>query len=107
MKIAEETLIIVSHILILIFALGALGNWWRFIRGLFGHRKGSALPILPGLIGAVALAIAPAQSDIAQWKSFWWLPLFIDVGCIPWAVFCLIYFARKRRQQNSGTADKQ
>lgn len=84
----SKILAFVSGLMFLAFVFWALGNWWRLIRALAGKRKGSGLPIIPGLLGAIALLIAPSTNDIARWHSFWWVPLFVDVGCVPW----LIYF---------------
>lgn len=96
MRVGEEMLIIASHLLFAIFVFGGIANLWMLVRGLFGSRKGSGIPLVPGLLGMTALLIAPEQSDIAHWKPFWWMPLVADVGCVPWLLICLSSFAKHR-----------
>lgn len=87
---------IISGILFWIFALGAIGNCSRLLRGIFGHRRGSGLPIIFGALGTISLAIAPAGTDLSRWHSFWWMPLFIDVGCIPWLLYYILTLRKNR-----------
>ena len=82
----------------LIFILGSIGNWSRLIRAMLGHRKGSGIPIVFGVIGAISIFAAPANYDLARWHSFWWVPLFIDVGCVPWLVYFVWFLVKKRGQ---------
>ena len=88
-----------SGLMFLAFVFWALGNWWRLIYLLTGKRKRIGLPIIPGLLGAVALLIAPSTNDIARWHSYWWIPLFADVGCVPWLIY-YVWFSVKNRHRH-------
>jgi hypothetical protein len=91
-----KTIVVLSGLMFLFFLLGSVCNWWCLLRALPGKRKGSGLPLIPGILGAIALLIAPSGSELFHWHSFWWMPPFVDVGCVPWSVYCIYYFTIKR-----------
>ena len=53
-------------------------NWQYPVRYAITGKRGSALPLVGGLLGAAACWILPATSGLC---GYWWLPLIIDVGC--------------------------
>lgn len=53
-------------------------NWQYPVRYAISGKAGSAVPLVGGLLGAVACLILPAASGL---RGYWWLPLIIDVGC--------------------------
>ena len=63
-------------------ALLAIGSNWAGILGLLRHLGGGAprsfspIPLIGGVLGAAALAIAPVEA-VSQW---FWLPLLLDPG---------------------------
>jgi hypothetical protein len=52
-------------------------NWAYPITYAITGKRGSAIPVLGGLCGALSCFILPIRAS----RSFWWLPLVIDVGC--------------------------
>ncbi len=95
-----KAIAVLAGLMFLVFILGTIGNWWRLVRALVGQRKGSGLPIIAGALGTISLLIAPTESDLSRWHSFWWVPLLIDVGCVPWAIYCIGFFMLKRRDNS-------
>lgn len=65
---------LISAVLMFIGGWAILGNWVIACR-----RAGSLIPLIGGIFAAAALAIAPING--IRW--FWWLPLLIDLGCVP------------------------
>jgi hypothetical protein len=62
----------------------AIANWRVIVRR--KRREGSSIvPVLGGVLGAFALALAPI--DLRQ---FLWLPFILDYGSIPWLVSTLL-----------------
>jgi len=101
----KSILTFVAGLMFIASVFWILGNWWAVIRGVIRKPKGSGLPIIPGVLGAVALLIAPPQNDIFRWHSYWWVPLLVDVGCVPWLIYH-ICFALKKRRNNSSTKER-
>lgn len=60
-----------------------LFGWAKWVRDARDQgRHVSMLPLVPGVIGAGAMLIGPFE-----WmRGFFWLPLLLDVGCIPYIV---------------------
>lgn len=86
----------VTAILISIFATLAILNSCLFVRRELLHRipSSSLLPLVGGLIGCYAFSIAPWS----LLSSRAWLPLFIDIGSLPWIAYCLckVYWQHRR-----------
>ncbi len=68
-----------------------LGGWITLANWIIPARPkgGSLIPVLGGLFGAVAFATIP----IIALNSFWWLPLIVDLGCLPLLVMTGSYLA--------------
>ena len=61
--------------LVLFGGLTTIGNWSiPFRKG-----GGSLIPLLGGLFVAAGFAVVPVGSI----NSLWWVPLFVDLGCVP------------------------
>ena len=56
----------------------------------------SAVPLIGGISGMIALLIIPIQ-DVAKW---WWVPLILDYGCIPVFVHSVIHHFIESRKIN-------
>ena len=71
-----------------------LGNLWVAFGGLFKKRKQfqSFVPLIGGILGVVGVMLLP----IPRWHIFWWLPLFIDLGCVPLLLAAAIEYLRKK-----------
>ena len=69
-------------------------NLWITFGGLFKKREKfqSLIPFVGGIVGAMGLFILP----ISHARSFWWVPLVIDLGCGPMLVAILIDQIKKK-----------
>jgi hypothetical protein len=47
------------------------------------------VPILGGVLSSVAFLAAPVE----MLRRLWWMPLVVDLGCVPLMVWTAIYFA--------------
>jgi hypothetical protein len=61
-----------------------MANWVIAFR-----RRGSHIPVLGGVIVAVAFAIVPWESL----RNLWWVPLIADLGCLPMLLLVGSYLA--------------
>jgi hypothetical protein len=74
----------------------SLLNWWVVIAYvLWRRRSGSWLPFIGGLFGAGALLFGPF-SELSSW---WWVPLFLDWGCLPGFTFTLLWLGMKKLRE--------
>jgi len=87
---------LVTLIFISIFATVAVINAFCFIRRELLHRNpsSSVVPLIGGIVGCYGFGVAP-------WtvlSSREWLPLFLDIGSLPWIGYCLwkVYLERRR-----------
>ena len=71
--------------LILLFFGGwvVLANWVFACR-----RRGSQIPVVGGIIVAVAFVMSPVEAF--HW--LWWMPLVVDLGCLPLLLTAGSYF---------------
>lgn len=77
-----------------IFITTASFNSVWMIRGYFLQNKvGTSVPLVGGICGAIGFAISP----ILMFQKIWWLPLILDVRCLPFA-FDLLYRKVLRRK---------
>lgn len=65
-------------------ALNASVFWKQTIRKV---RTPSWIPLIGGLVGALAFRILP----VPFLNAFWWLPLLLDTGCLPGLLYTLIW----------------
>lgn len=78
--------------LILFGAYWILAIYVLCLKALLKKWKGSLVPAFGGPIVATGLAVLPLETP----RSYWWLPLLIDLGfiltiiAIPWLVYGLI-----------------
>jgi hypothetical protein len=90
--------LLVASILIFIFAAIAILNLFLFVRREVLHRipSSSLLPFIGGLIGCYGFSAAPWP----MLSSRAWLPLFLDIGSLPWVGYCLwrVYWCERRRK---------
>lgn len=70
-----------------VFALLAFFNAWTVANYFRTRKHVSAIPLVGGIAGAIALSILPVN-HLASW---WWLPLLLDYGSLPMFVY---FFAR-------------
>jgi len=66
----------------------SLLNWHALIRQTMGRPSPSWVPLLGGVLGVLALWIAPGQ-DLDR---FLWVPLVVDGGCAPGFLLTLFWY---------------
>lgn len=73
-----------SAVLGLFFAVGAGANAHLLLiagrRSESGRRVPSIVPLVPGLLGMAACMVSP-EAGLRRWA---WVPLLLDVGCVPY-----------------------
>lgn len=88
-------------VLCLFFVLGAGANAHiLFIAGRRPKEGGhtpSIIPLVPGLLGMVGCLSSPADW-LRQWA---WVPLILDVGCVPYLLLALIALTVERLRRSS------
>lgn len=89
MKIA---LIILSVVLFGLFVSGAIFNLKSWLKRGNSERYPSIVPLFPGIAGCVSLAIFPLY-PLARLS---WLPLVLDVGCLPYFFGASAYLIHDR-----------
>ena len=65
---------LIFSILVFIGGSAILANWLIALRP-----RGSHIPIIGGVIVAIAVILAPWDAL----RSLWWVPLIVDLGCAP------------------------
>jgi hypothetical protein len=63
----------------LAFLLLATANAWAVASYFRSKRHVSAVPVIGGICGSLALVIVPIDGQ----RVWWWLPLVLDYGCVP------------------------
>ncbi len=61
-----------------------LGLFWLYVATFnllttFAIRRGSIAPLIGGIAGGIACLVCP-MPGVARWA---WLPLLLDLGCVP------------------------
>ncbi|NLW51663.1 MAG: hypothetical protein GXY85_12615 [Candidatus Brocadiaceae bacterium] len=69
----------VGSVLGALFVLCAFYNARLALSPLWRPRSESYIVLLGGIAGMVSLAIAPFDCL----RAWWWLPLLVDIGCLP------------------------
>lgn len=79
---------ITAMVLIILSLWIIIGNLWIAFGGLFKKRKKfeSLLPIVGGCAGVIGLWLLP----LAQFHRFWWVPLVVDLGCVPLLISAIV-----------------
>ena len=56
------------------------------------------VPFIGGILGCMAVILVPLNG----FGSYWWIPLFVDIGCVPFVllapVFFIMRYARKKKR---------
>jgi hypothetical protein len=82
--------------LIFIFAVLAVLNAFLFVRRELLQRipSSSLVPLIGGIIGCYGFSYAPYPAISTRA----WLPLFLDIGSVPWIAYCLwkVYWSERR-----------
>lgn len=89
--------IVIAVVLGAVFVLVALGNSVGMLLALRRKRaEGSAggvslVPFVGGVAGALGCLVAPVP-NVARWG---WLPLLVDLGCVPLLLLAAVAVARR------------
>jgi hypothetical protein len=76
----------------------ALTNWVALAVSARGRHM-STVPLIGGLLGATALALAPG--DASDW---WWVAFVADYGSLPWLALIAYVLGRDAIQRKSRAA---
>ena len=85
---------LLTAVLLLLGAYISVLNWLCVVQGLRGRSTSSWIPLLGGVLGAVACVIAP---DGAL-RHLWWVPLLADFGSAPglaWTALASLFARRE------------
>jgi hypothetical protein len=85
----------IASVVLILFSLWAIaGNLWITFGGLFKKRKTHATlgPLVGGIAGMIGILLLPIEGV----RSFCWVPLVVDMGCVPLFVAVLIDQVKKK-----------
>lgn len=66
-------------------------NWMIVAHWILYRRHSSSAPLVGGTLAAIGILVVP-NSNV---HAFWWVPLFLDWGCIPGFVNTLILICKR------------
>jgi hypothetical protein len=78
---------LVSAALMLVGGWAILGNWV-----IACTRSGSLIPFFGGIFVAVGIVVLPIEGI----RGLWWIPLLIDLGCMPVLLMTGVFLLWKR-----------
>lgn len=81
---------LVASVLLICFGTFVAVMNWRIAIGWFLWReRSSSVPLFGGLTAAYGISLFPYY----EVGNYWWIPLFVDWGCIPGFVFTFAWLA--------------
>jgi len=89
------TVWVISIFLFINFTWIATCNLWIVLHYYFRMKHGSLIPGVGGIIGVLAIIMAPLEA----FKHYWWIPLFVDIGCIPLLIITIVFFFRGKHKK--------
>jgi hypothetical protein len=76
------------------------GNWWLGVLFIAKGKRSSLVPIAGGVLGCLGCLLSPYEIL----SRLWWVPLILDVGCVPElslaATYVVISLIRGRRSSD-------
>ena len=77
------------------FLIFSLFNAWVVCREVVLKREIGLTfaPLMGGLTGLVALFVCPLEGAL----TFFWVPLIVDLGTVPYLLYCMLTSAQLRR----------
>lgn len=91
---------VIAGLLATACCLIVIGNAVAIVRFRRSGRRMSSVPLVGGIAGALAAVIAPLPA-LRPWL---WVPLVVDVGCVPMLLASLI--GSVRRAKRAGRTDE-
>ena len=64
-----------------------IGNYFIVIKTYITKKWESLIPLVGGILSAIGIAVLPLNSV----NKLWWIPLLIDIGCVPILIYTLVY----------------
>jgi len=89
------TMWIVTGFFFVNFVWVAICNLWIAVRFYLYGKRGSSIPFIGGILGFLGVCIAPGGILL----KYWWIPLVLDIGCLPLLVLWLFYVIRKKHNK--------
>ena len=85
-----DTIVNILLVLLLVFFCWAtVYNMVVIPKSMFTkHRCGSPAPLAGGICGSIVIVF----SRIEGLQEFWWIPLLLDIGCIPFLFFSIVFY---------------
>jgi hypothetical protein len=81
-----------SALLLVVFLGCAVGNIAIVVRCRLYKRHESLIPVAGGIAGAMGVLLLPWPAA----RSWWWLPLLLDLGCVPIVASTLVFLVVQR-----------
>lgn len=78
----------------LIFLAASIGNVLLVVRYKATGRRASLVPMVGGIFGVMAMLLAPWP----EFRSWFWIPLVVDIGSLPLLVTATLSWCRRTKQ---------
>lgn len=94
-----------SGILLLLCCGFIACNYYVAYRAIAHDRRGSIVPVLGGVAGAIGFLVLPVRGA----SSLWWTPFVVDIGSLPIIAFAAIAVVRtiSRRLRKRSSLGKE
>ena len=88
---------IIGIVLLILFLLFATVNATVFWKGVVkGEKVGSGVPLVGGIFGTIAFVNLP----VPFLNQYAWLPLILDVGCVPGLIVFVYVWLTEKEEKN-------
>ncbi len=92
-----------SGVFALVFIISAIGNGViLFLATIMKRKDQSLIPLVGGIFGVLFLLVVPIQGAANRW----WIPLFVDLGCVPNVIYAFAYLVFSKKASRFGTDSK-
>jgi len=69
----------ISALLIALSLCAICGNLWIAFAWYLVKKRATMIPLVGGIVGTIGLLLLPVTGI----RCFWWVPLMVDLGCVP------------------------
>jgi hypothetical protein len=80
--------VIIGGLLLLVGGFITTMNWGVLFRWVWRRKHSSWIPMVGGSLAAAGVALMP----YAQVNTLWWVPLFLDWGCLPGLAVTFVFY---------------
>ena len=95
MNISNESTQFFSFAFIVFSAWAILGNYVYIFQWYIKRKHSSQIPFIGGILGSIGLVISPVNSL----NQYWWIPLFLDPGCVCLLVATIVYWGFRHNKK--------